>query len=83
MKNKGFTLVELLVVIVIIAALAGLIAGGVHNARRAQQFTIEERYYPDQVRARAEQEQTEELRRANDLKERELMLREKQNVEHE
>ena len=74
MKN-GFTLAELIVVLVILLSLAALIGGGIRSCSNSD-FTQDQLYYPDATRARAEEVESEELRRANDLKERELDLRE-------
>lgn len=78
MKNKGFTLVELLVVVSILVVVGALVLGGVRSCQNGVAFfdAGEEYYYPEAVHARVEEEQAQELRRANDLKERELNLRE-------
>ena len=73
--KKGFTLIELLIVLAIIAILVGLIGGALGGCSRNEGYTADQLWRPNAVRARAEEEQAAELRRANELKERELELR--------
>lgn len=70
--KKGFTLIELLVVITIIAILASLGVTFLRAVSGNQQPLF---YNSDYENAEANKRQAEEMRRANDLRERELNLR--------
>lgn len=70
--KKGFTLIELLVVITIIAIIASI---GVTFLRAVSGNQQPFFYNSDYENAEANKRQAEEMRRANDLRERELNLR--------
>lgn len=67
--KKAFTLIELLVVLVLVFILAWV--GFVFTNGGINGYTIEEILLPQETQARHQREMVEELRRANDLKERE------------
>lgn len=75
-KNKGFTLIELLVVVTIVAIFASLVFGSI---RGCQQTNGEPWFYnAEYENMKANKQQAEEFKRANDLRERELQLQEMQ-----
>lgn len=72
---KAFTLIELLVVVAIVAIFGALIFGGSGCQREdGQPFFINTEY----ENMKANRQQAEEFKRANDLRERELQLQEAQ-----
>lgn len=76
--KKGFTLIKLLVVLVILTigkfAFDFVTYGGNRQRDAVSDFQINSLLWPRQAHAQAEQDQARELKRANDLKERELRL---------
>jgi hypothetical protein len=65
--KKGTTLIEILIVVTI----AIIVFTMVFKFGFWGSFTAEEMFMPEQSKARYQREMVEELRRANDLKERE------------
>jgi Tfp pilus assembly major pilin PilA len=67
--KKAFTLIEFLVVITIVFSLVVtgyvLVKGGMGD------YTTQELFMPEETKAKYQREMVEELRRANDLKEKE------------
>jgi hypothetical protein len=67
--KKAFTLVEFLVTITIVFCFVGfgyvLVKGGIGD------YTAQELFMPEETKAKYQREMVEELRRANDLKEKE------------
>lgn len=66
--KKAFTLVELMVTVTVIIAI-GIIAFSGLRACNGN-YTVEEWLLPEQTKAKYQREMVEEIRRANDLKER-------------
>ena len=84
MKLKGFTLVELLVVIVIMAACAGILVGVVRGISSGEE--VDYSFIDPQVEtARSQRRMVDEMSRQNDLMQRRLELLEsqKQKAENE
>lgn len=83
MKHKGFTLVELLVVIVIFAAVAGIIAGAVNGFNNASVDGEPDYSYvaPEVETARAQRRMADEMQRQNELMQRRIELLEQQAAE--
>ncbi len=77
--KKGFALIELLVVIAIVGIFITIfIAGGNSlkelSKQQREAAQVDSFLYPEQAKVRALEDQAKELKRANDLKERELRL---------
>ena len=68
--KKAFTLVELLVTIIFCCILAAVIWGSLALVSGGG-YTAEEWMFPETTKAKYQREMVEELRRANDLKEKE------------
>jgi prepilin-type N-terminal cleavage/methylation domain-containing protein len=75
-KNKGFTLIELLVVVTIVAIFASLVFGSISGCQRNDGEPLF--YNTEYENMKANKQQAEEFKRANDLRERELQLQEMQ-----
>ena len=74
MKNKSaFTVIELLVVIAMAAILFGLIFASV---RHLNDTTIDPYWFPEQAKAKAQQDMADQMRIQNDLLRRQLELKE-------
>jgi len=67
--KKAFTLIEFLVVITIVFSL--VVTGHVLVKGGMGDYTTQELFMPEETKAKYQREMVEELRRANDLKEKE------------
>lgn len=65
--KKGLTIIETLIVLTI----GCIIFSFVYFMFAQGDYTMQERFMPEQTKAKYQREMVEELRRANDLKERE------------
>ena len=84
MKTKGFTLVELLVVIVIMASVIALIFGGVRSCADSNGDDMPLFYAPEFENAKSQRKIADEMQRQNDLLERQLNMQENsQQLERE
>lgn len=84
MKTKGFTFIELLVTIVIIAALSGLVVG-TYNQQSSGEWYEYISIDPRRDAAVSQRRIADEMTRQNDMMQRRLELLEQQNqkAEHE
>lgn len=74
MKNKfAFTVIELLVVIAIVAILFSLVFASV---RHLNAITIDPYRFPEQAKAKAQQDMADQMRIQNELLRRQLELKE-------
>lgn len=79
--KKGFTIVEILVVLVILAAFFGIICGAVsayHNNDETTYDNAVDYLNPEYSRAMSERRQAQALEEQNQLKREELELRRKE-----
>jgi type II secretory pathway component PulJ len=67
--KKAFTVLEFIIALVFGAFVASMIYYFVSISSGS--YTYEEMFWPEQTKAKYQREMVEELRRANDLKERE------------
>lgn len=80
MKNKAFTLVELLIVITIALLLISIIFGTVRNGQSGSTVQYDAYLYPKEAQAQAQQQAAEQLRIQNELLREQIELK-KQELE--
>lgn len=82
MKRKGFTLLELLVVLVILTAVAGITVGLIKGTSYDEDADMS-MWAPEVETARSQRRMADELARQNDLMQRRIELLESQNKKAE